>query len=426
MLISVHRHPFLRVILVRLAYASLAFAAAIAFSSTLLAQQNGHLPSASVDLPSSIEGIEIAGSQPFFDSTLPPPIELWPSTESQHPFASVNRPVRIAPELRPIVRPIRTMSDIVLRSQEISTKNVLGRRLVHVRAQDDVWLVSARNETSSSLSCQRLVDGQWCGSSLDNLATAKALSPDMPTLVYVHGDRTDEQYARSRGLQFYENVFNPDKCGDSGPIRFVIFAWKAEREIMRPSFDYRLKLLRSVQLGQTFRSFLSRFHDRQMLLVGFSLGGQVILSGISNPDTSDSICNYCNLQTGQYRLALITPSLAPNETQTSIDPLPYLTSVQETHVFINKKDNAIRAANVVNRNNCIDAQKELSSLARGCLACAPNQVRIHDMTPEVGHCHSITKYSEASVLLRSELMRLCNEMRPYGNIEIYSPPQDPN
>lgn len=424
MLETVHSYTPLSFVVSRASYAiciGLAFFAVLVLTPSSHAIQNETLPNTIFELPTSIDRLEISNSE-----AAPTLVRISPPAAAEFPFVGVDQPVRIVSDLRPITRPFKTMTDIVLRSQEISTKNIFGKRLVHVRAQDEVWLVSARNEPDSPLGCQRLIDGQWSNSSVDELATAKISSLVMPTMVYVHGDRTDEQYARSRGLQFYENIFNPGECGNKGPIRFVIFAWKAEREIVRPSSDYRLKLVRSVKIGQTFRALLDRFDDRQILLVGFSLGGQVILSAVSPSDSSGTTCDCSHGRTGRYRIALVTPSLAPKEAGVCLTPLPNLASVKETSVFINRKDRALRAAKVVNRKDRLDAQTTLASLARNCPASAPNQIRVHDITQEVSHCHSITKYSASSILLQSELLRLCDEMRPGAEVEIPTPIQASN
>ena len=133
-------------------------------------------------------------------------------------------PVPIQTPQQVLAQPLRSIAEVVRGEQTVRTRNGIGFRKVHVRAQDEIWLVSARREDQCDLSLQRLSNGQWISASMSELIESHATDQQKPSLVYVHGNRTDEIYARSRGLQFYENVFNDDIC--SGSIRFVIFAWR--------------------------------------------------------------------------------------------------------------------------------------------------------------------------------------------------------
>ena len=157
-----------------------------------------------------------------------------------------------APE-QVLTRPLRSIANVVRGEQSIRTQNGIGYRVVNVRAQDEIWLVSARQQKQCVLSFERLVDGRWVTASMAELTEAHAVDQQKSSLVYVHGNRTDDRYARSRGLQFYENVFNNQSC--SGPVRFVIFAWRSERERIRPSSDFNVKLQRSVEIWTCFRRF---------------------------------------------------------------------------------------------------------------------------------------------------------------------------
>ena len=127
------------------------------------------------------------------------------------------------------LQPLRSVAGVdARRTNGPNAKSRIGFRKVHVRAQDEIWLVSARNGEQCELTSRKLVNGQWVAASMAELAQSHAMDKQKTSLVYVHGNRTDEVFARSRGLQFYENLFNGQMC--SGPIRFVIFAWHSERE----------------------------------------------------------------------------------------------------------------------------------------------------------------------------------------------------
>jgi len=228
-------------------------------------------------------------------------------------------PIQTPEKLLP--RPLRSIANVVRGEQSVRTRKGIGFRSVNVSAQDEIWLVSARQQQNR---CE----------------DAHAVDQQRSSVIYVHGNRTDDQFARSRGLQFYENVFNGES--QSGPVRFVIFAWRSERERIRPTSDFNVKLNRSVELGPTFASFLDQFQDRRMVLSGFSLGGQVVLSGLSQ--LQPPIEDVAEHKTGSFRVALITPVLKAEDAMNSVASLPHNPAIAKTVVFVNQKDNALRAA----------------------------------------------------------------------------------
>ena len=254
------------------------------------------------------------------------------------------------------------------------------------------------------MTLQRLVDGQWVPAGIADLTDAHVLDQQRSSVVYVHGNRTDDEYARSRGLQFYENVFNRES--QSGPVRFVIFAWRSEREKVRPTLDYNVKLDRSVELGATFANFLDQFQDRRIVLVGFSLGSQVILSGLvqlSSPAASDKV--------GKFQVALVTPALKAADASISVALLPLNPTAAKTVVFVNRKDNAIRAAMLVAKATATQPAVTLEQIARRPTCEMVNPVFIEDMTEQTTGCHSITKYSARSTRLKTVLNEMTDEVR---------------
>ena len=305
-----------------------------------------------------------------------------------------------------LTRPLRSIANVVRGEQSIRTQNGIGYRVVNVRAQDEIWLVSARQQKQCVLSFERLVDGRWVTASMAELTEAHAVDQQKSSLVYVHGNRTDDRYARSRGLQFYENVFNNQSC--SGPVRFVIFAWRSERERIRPSSDFNVKLQRSVEIGPAFAGFLNRFHDRKMVLTGFSLGGQVVLSGLAHLQAQDQTEHY---QTGKFQVAIVTPALKADDALTSVAPLPQNPLVTRTVVFVNQKDNAIRAAKLIMKTKAEMPAVTLEQIASQPTCGMVNPVSIEDITAETTGCHSIVKYSSRSSRLKTVLNEMVDQIR---------------
>ena len=305
-----------------------------------------------------------------------------------------------------LTRPLRSIVDVVRGEQSIRTQDGIGFRVVNVRSQDEIWLVSARQQNQCGLSLQRLVDGQWVAANMAELTESHAVDSQKSSVVYVHGNRTDDRYARSRGLQFYENIFNSESC--SGPVRFVIFAWRAEREKIRLSSDFNVKLQRSVDLGCAFANFLNEFNDRQMVLVGFSLGGQVVLSGLAQLHAQGQFSSY---HAGKFQVALITPALKASDALNSVAPLPLNPAAAKTVVFVNRKDNAIRAAKLIAKATSEQPAVTLEQIASQPVCEMINPVFIEDITAETTGCHSIVKYSARSSRIKTVLKEMADEAR---------------
>ena len=231
------------------------------------------------------------------------------------------------------------------------------------------------------------------------------LDQQKTSLVYVHGNRTDEVFARSRGLQFYENTFNGEMC--SGPIRFIIYAWRSEREKVRVGPDFRIKLDRSVAIGPMFACFVNQFEDRRLILSGFSLGAQVVLSGLVELQAANDL----EPKSGRYRIALITPALQACDSLVSVAPLPFNSVAAETDVFTNKKDIALIAAKVSEKKNKQMPAVTLEQLAQQSVPGTTNRIVIEDMTNCVSRYHSISRYSARSCRLRTGMNRMADELR---------------
>ena len=338
------------------------------------------------------------------------------------PIVAQSTMVPVPTRPRVITKPLRSVVELMRGEQSVRTRRVVGFRKVHVRAQDEIWLVSARNGEQCELTSRKLVNGQWIAASITELAQSHAKDKQKTSLVYVHGNRTDEVFASSRGLQFYENLFNGQMC--SGPIRFVIFAWHSEREICGPAADYRIKLDRSVALGSTFANFLNQFEDRRLLLAGFSLGGQIILSSLAQLECQ--MASDPNPKQGSFRVALITPALEANDALNSVGPLPTNPLVSQTVVFINRRDIAIRAASFATRKTSAPPAVTLEQVSQQPVCGTTNPVVIEDLTCKVSSFHSITRYSARSEKLQSVINQMSNDLRssagPVSPQYLISPP----
>lgn len=363
----------------------------------------GHLSVAGQDVIFS--RVELpAGQTPLQDGSLGPDVSKGDS-----------QAIPVAVDRGNLSAPVRSLANAVLGSQSISTRMVLGSKMVRVRPQDEVWFVSARRD-DGVLVCEKLVGGSWNSSGVGQLTMAHESDRQKSTVIYVHGNQTNDEYARARGLQLYQSLFNRNLCEPAARVRFVVFAWRSEREKARMTSDFKIKLKRSIRVGSIFRCFLDQFESRNMLLVGFSLGGQVILSGLQEEQLRLEQIPDC--KRGKYSVALVTPALDPIRESTCLNAVDENNAVVQTVAFLNRKDPAIRASNALTRGRrshvCEQSGDEItfSRLGEWCPGELFGTIRVEDITAEVSYCHSVTKYADQSATLRKNIAALIDMIHP--------------
>jgi hypothetical protein len=261
---------------------------------------------------------------------------------------------------------------------------------VYVCPSDEIWLVSARQSHCapsdlSRLQCSRLENGEWNPVQLDELVRAHSTDKTKVTMIYVHGNRTSLQWASSRGLQFYKVAFQTAK---RPPMRFVIFACRSETERARFCVDYDIKSQRSVTVGKTFGKLLGRFEDREMVLGGYSLGAQVVLTALSQPELQ-----FQDNRAGKFRVAILAPALNPCFIQSDLIDYPQNPLVHQTEVFLNCDDCAVKLSEKIARRRTKSSFR-LQDLA-GSRGWGLNPITIRNITGEVTKRHSIVNYGRS-------------------------------
>jgi hypothetical protein len=146
-----------------------------------------------------------------------------------------------------------------------------------VRPQDEVWLVSTRHiafaDTLSDPAVWQWSPGQWSAS--DAAELARQCTPNVVTVIYVHGNRIDDDEGASGGLAVYQHVIAPHSGEER--VRFLIWSWPSAR-ICGPIKDVRSKACRSDDEAVLLARFLARMENRhcRVGLVGFSFGARII------------------------------------------------------------------------------------------------------------------------------------------------------
>ena len=307
-----------------------------------------------------------------------------------------------------------------------------------LRPDDQIWLVNGRNShhfpDAECLTDVVVFDPcqlQWVDSDLNALVNDHSQQKSLITVIYSHGDRTDEFFAVYRGLQFYQNIFSYQQ-ESRPPIRYVIWSWQSEREHLRPGLDFQIKAIRSRVVGSSLANLLSQFPNDQMVLVGYSLGCQAFLEALG---TELSFCQPADLETepqtditnatttaiinanvtkavsneGAYRLALIAPVLQGNYVADQRCRWPTETRIAQLDIFENRQDYALRIARKIGRRTVAGGDWPISCLAlNGNLPA--REISMWEVGSLIGHRHSIVRYSQAPII-RQRISELVTSLR---------------
>ena len=282
--------------------------------------------------------------------------------------------------------------------QRVSVKkSVLGcNEEISILPKDEVWMINARDCVQgeadlSMLSVTQVVDSDMVEKDLSQLTAAHSSGDDLATVLYVHGNMTDKEFAFARGLQVYRNAF-AKKADQRVGVRFVIWAWKSEQEKTRLYPDFKIKSDRSVLVGENFAATLNQFGDRNVIVIGFSLGVQVVLSGLDSasldPRPNDPF---------RYEVAMVAPAInarfvADHSLQAGWD-----SPVQQTFVITNRKDRSIQVAQAIIRRKNPTREATIPGLSDAGMLNV-GLVTPVDISDEAGRCHSIERYTRSDTL----------------------------
>lgn len=253
-----------------------------------------------------------------------------------------------------------------------------------VRPCDQLWVLNSRGQ-SSGCGCGDVVVSQfeqnhYVGRTLEDLAAEIAANPGLPSVIYVHGNFTDFGWSLQRGCEVYRSLFGD--CASPGPVRFVIWSWKTEREALPPA-DYGIKVSRAVEEGKRLLETLNRTGVRQPLVVGYSLGCQVILSALTQPSCPPDC---------PWQICLMAPALDCGfQQQLCQEPLT-ADRIDGIDVFTNSRDCALRYARLrCTVSSCslrpFDQFAMVPLLAQGGVP-----LQVLEVSGEVGRRHSIKRY----------------------------------
>jgi hypothetical protein len=152
-------------------------------------------------------------------------------------------------------------------------------------ASPQVWIVSTRCEphddgldpSPQCLRYSRLDDDcQWSPSDAETFHAGD--DPAIPTVVFIHGNRTNAAQAVKKGWYVYEVLRS---AGAYRPFRYVIWSWPAERVCRGASADTRVK----ADYSDVESGYLALWLDQlrpgvKVSLIGHSFGPRIITGAL--------------------------------------------------------------------------------------------------------------------------------------------------
>ena len=290
--------------------------------------------------------------------------------------------------------------------QWITVRSKLRTERIFVQPQDEIWIVSARQNQLdpndlSRLNVSKLSHSQFQPSQLSELTHAHQTDRSRKTIMFTHGNRTNYSWAISRGMLVYRNLFST--CSARAPIRMVIFAWESERETPLPIVDYRIKAKKSVCLGTTFGLLLNQFQNRDLMLVGYSLGAQLIMSGLESEHQPAS--------NERYEISLIAPAFDCDWLASRATAPPTTAKANRATVFVNRNDRVIKVANRVCQREYPSVNLSLQEIA-ATRRLPVARVDFVDLTSESSKVHSIVRYTKSPSLrngIYQQLIDVCRD-----------------
>jgi hypothetical protein len=165
-----------------------------------------------------------------------------------------------------------------------SVEPIADTTFAEAGAASQLWLVGTRRLPHGPRASARPLTpdvsrferpGVWRAAPHDALLAPG--DPPLTTVVFVHGNDTDEAWARSRGLGIYQALTRRAEP----PFRLIVWSWPAEYVTGGFRHDARVKAERADSNAYYLAQFLSQLdHKAPVQVVGYSLGARVVTGGL--------------------------------------------------------------------------------------------------------------------------------------------------
>ncbi len=277
---------------------------------------------------------------------------------------------------------------------------------------DQMWVVSTRQADndcecveSNPIAVQIMqFDGcRWHVATWEALQAECENNPHLATMIYVHGNFSDFGWSLRRGCQVYDNLLGtgcargrrlcaPSRCCNpvcrDEPVRMIIWSWQSEREALPPC-DFWIKSARACREGVRFNSVLRELTLHRPVIVGYSLGVQVILSSLMADESA--------ADRSPWRVALLAPVLDCSFPDCLCTAQAMDQRIESLVLFTNCRDRALKTANRAIRLRTRSTPFDQYDLATS-LASLTRDFRQYEISRESGGKHAIVHYTEQATV----------------------------
>jgi len=256
---------------------------------------------------------------------------------------------------------------------------------------DEIWLINTRGLNNCISDCtlapqlpvSRWRAGEFEPASLPELLEHVTRTPEVRNVTYIHGNFTDYGWSIRRGMEVYSHCFGGD-C-NRPPVRFIIWSWRSERETLLGR-DYQIKSQRAVAEGCRLHSLVSQLGPRPPIVIGYSLGAQATLSALSQPVSADQQA---------WEVTLIAAALDPHFCTTLRNNQQIANRLDRLVLFTNQADPALNCSLRITRRTIANPNPPSQYSIVPNLRGGRGTVEQFEVSPEVGHHHSISRYLES-------------------------------
>ena len=151
----------------------------------------------------------------------------------------------------------------------------------------ETWLINTRSTSLcgglenglSGIQCWKLTGDRWEPADFDTFD--KQSDPSIPTIVFVHGNRTTSNNAVRDGSQLRNRL---RRLANERPFRLVVWSWPSSRALKKIRKDVQAKARRSdvesYYLATWLRQVKKSNTGTPISLVGYSLGARAITGAL--------------------------------------------------------------------------------------------------------------------------------------------------
>jgi len=230
--------------------------------------------------------------------------------------------------------------------------------------------------------------------------------PAVPTVVFIHGNRSNLNDAVSGGWPVYRHL---QRCAEGRPFRFVIWAWPADRAGRGVRDDAQIKACYSDAQSYYLADWLAQLGPNSSVnLVGYSFGARIVTGALhllgGGQVAGRSLASETNRKHGPLRAVLVAAALDADWLLPRRRNGLALSQVDQLLLTRNSRDPVLKWYPLMKGRGGPEALGYTGPVGRGQLGSQREKIEVFSIANSVGRAHAWTKHL-ASAGLRRQLTR---------------------